>query len=277
MNGFSPSDAALEGFNVIRVHWRVVAGWSLFNLLALLAGCVVLTVLLLGIVRFAGSRETAGAIGAALGSLILGLGGAAAQVVVICGLYRLMLRPQEPGFLHLRIGADELRVLAVFLLLFLGVVVVAVPSAALVMAAGSVSGPLAALLGVAAGLAVYAAALRLGPASVATFAEHKVQLRSAWRMTKGATLRLVGMSLLLFCLLAMIEVVGWLLLIGVSGAIGGFQDLGMSEPDTVAQHPGRYVVSLGLQLLAAPFLLVIAGAPWVAVYRALSGSAAEPA
>ena len=34
---FSASDAALEGFQVLHRHWRVVVGWAGFNLLALLA------------------------------------------------------------------------------------------------------------------------------------------------------------------------------------------------------------------------------------------------
>jgi len=34
MTAFSASDAALEGFQVLRRHWRVVLGWCLFAVLA---------------------------------------------------------------------------------------------------------------------------------------------------------------------------------------------------------------------------------------------------
>ena len=34
MSGFSASDAALEGFQVLRKQWRIVLGWCLFSVLA---------------------------------------------------------------------------------------------------------------------------------------------------------------------------------------------------------------------------------------------------
>ena len=45
MSAFSASDAALEGFQMLRTHWRVVVGWAVFNLLALVA-MIVITVIL---------------------------------------------------------------------------------------------------------------------------------------------------------------------------------------------------------------------------------------
>ena len=42
MAAFSPSDAALEGFQVLRRHWRVVVGWAAFNLIGPVGGAKVL-------------------------------------------------------------------------------------------------------------------------------------------------------------------------------------------------------------------------------------------
>ena len=47
MEAFSPSDAALEGFQVLRRHWRVVIGWAAFNLVgmgAIIAAALMVTV-----------------------------------------------------------------------------------------------------------------------------------------------------------------------------------------------------------------------------------------
>src|ERR1700754_122284 len=60
---FSASDAALEGFQMLRTHWRVVVGWGLFNLLALVAMVVVTVILGVGIGVAAGLDEASGAAG----------------------------------------------------------------------------------------------------------------------------------------------------------------------------------------------------------------------
>src|SRR5262249_23878312 len=119
---FSASDAALEGFNLIGRRWRVILGWAGFNLLALVM-LVVLTVLLTLIAAAAGGGDEHPARILASGGIFVGSVGGGA--VIGAGVFRLELRPDEPAFLHLRFGADEIRLILVWLITIAGVSLVA--------------------------------------------------------------------------------------------------------------------------------------------------------
>lgn len=270
MARFSPSDAAIEGFRLIGARWRLLVGWALFNLMALIGLCVLMFVLLFAIVPFAGSREAAGASGALVGGLVIGLGELFVQVILICGLFRLELRPEEPGFLHLRIGGDELRVLGSILL----VVAAALPLAALAVlitaASARVSPWLAVPVAIAVAAAFYGTVLRLGLTPPIAFAERRISLSESWRRTRGHAWSLVGMALLLLCLMMLAASLIWFALFLISGFATGFADLGLRGQEAFAAHPGRYLLQLGAELLLAPLWLVVGQAPWVSAYRALS-------
>jgi hypothetical protein len=126
--------------------------------------------------------------------------------------------------------------------------------------------------GVLAGLLIiaYAVALRLGLTPVIAFAEKRISLIEAWRRTRGQTWRLIGMAVLLLCLIAVVVVVTWLIVFVVSGFLTGFRDLNLTDRETLSEHPGRFVLQAVVELVLAPVFLVIAQAPWVAVYKALT-------
>jgi hypothetical protein len=270
MTTFSPSDAALEGFQTLRRHWRAVIGWAGFQIVAMVALCVVLFVLLIGVVPFAASRDVADSLGAIVGALVLGVGGGLVQLVILTGLYRLLLTPEAPGFMHLRVGADELRVLGAVLL----TAVVAVPLVAAAILLGGAASRISGWAGfgvLAAGLiAAYAAILRIGLTPVIAFAEKRISLPEAWRRTRGQTWRLFGMAVLLICLIGVVVVVTWLAVFVVSGLLTGFQDLALTDRETLTEHPGRFVLQALVELTLAPVFLVVGQAPWVAVYAALT-------
>ena len=84
------------------------------------------------------------------------------------------------------------------------------------------------------------------------------------------------MILLAVCLLVLIFVVVFIATALIQAAIGGFRTLApvsLSDPQALAERPGAYVFALIAELLVAPLYLVIAQAPFVAAYKALS---AEP-
>ena len=261
MSRFSPSDCAIEGFHVIRDHWRIVAGWAVFNLLALLAMIVRVVVVLLGLYG-SGIGENANS-AAVAGAIVGGIGYGLVQVMLVTALCRLMLEGGPPGFLYLRIGKDEFR----FLVSALAVI------AALVLV-GVVATKLSSALSVPVGLVVavggYAVLLRFFIAPIMSVARRRIVLRDAWTFTRGHVWRLVGMWLLTLCLVALVALVTWLAMFVVSGLLTGFQDLGMAGADKMAAHPGRYVLQLVVEMLLAPALTVLAQAPWIAAYRALS-------
>jgi hypothetical protein len=270
MTRFSPSDAALEGFQALGRHWRAVVGWAGFQLVAMVALCIVLFVLLIGVVPFAGSREAANSLGAIIGGVVLGLGGGLVQVVVLTGLYRLMLTPDAPGFMHLRIGADEVRVLGGALLIAVAGLVLAGAAAALAWAAGQVSGLAGFLVAAVLMIAAYAVLLRLGLTPVIAFAERRISLPESWRRTRGHTWSLIGMAVLLLCLVAVLAVIVWLAVFMIGGLLTGFHDLDLSDRETLTAHPGRFVFHALVELALVPVFLVIGQAPWVAVYKALT-------
>lgn len=270
---FSVSDAALEGVRVIRERWRVLMGWAAFNLIALVGALVVIVVLAMATIPFAGSRDQAGEIGGGIGAFVLVGTTVLIQIVLTCGLYRIMLRPEEPGFLHLRIGRDELRVLGTVLLIGLAALPLILAVVAVLFGLRAIS-PLAAIFGfVPLVLGLYLVLIRLGLAPVIAFAEHRIDLVDAWRRTRGQTWRLFGMVVLLFCVLAVLGIAAWLLLFVVGGLLTGFGDVGLSDAETLEAHPVRFLFQFLAEMLLTPFFLALTTAPWVAVYRALPKAA----
>lgn len=276
MTPFSASDAALEGFRVVREHWRLVVGWAIFNLMAMIA-MVCATVVVLLVIGFAltasGDGEgTAKMIGGVVSALFGGFGTFAIEVVVVAGLFRALLRPEEPGFLHLRLGADEIRLLLVWLVMLIagvllvtfGLVVVRVLTASYGLGAG-----------VAAGALIFALlvwlALRFSLAAPMTFADRKLRIGESWGLTRGRVVPLLGMSVITFCLLAIVFIVGWLLLFVLIGSVSGFRELGLislSDPQHLVERPGAFLLQLSGQLLFAPVMWVITQAPLLAAYKA---------
>lgn len=225
MSGFSASDAALEGFQVLRRHWRVVAGWAAFNLLAMI--CLVVMTVIVAFVTAAlvGSGADASNLSSMLGGVTGAVGAFMVWTIMMGGLYRLMMRPNEPAFLYLRLGADEMRLLALALILLIGLVVLSTGAGVAGRSAQPFAGWAPVVIDLAATVAGVWLALRLAVAGPATFARQRFDLGSAWKLTRGHVPALLGMLLLVLCVCAMIAVVGWLLLFTVMGVTTGFGGL----------------------------------------------------
>ena len=276
MSVFSASDAALEGVGVLRRHWRVAVGWGVFNLLALVAVVVVTVVVGVGIDLAAagdGTSKAATAIGAIAGGLATGL----LETMLIVGLYRLMLHPEAPGFLHLRLGRDEARLFVIVLIMLAAVVVFAIPAVAIGMALHAVVGGGQIIVGlVSLGVGGWLA-LRFGLTAPISFAEGRIDFMSSWRLTKGRGAALFGMWFLNFILVLIIWLALWLFLFVLSGVLTGFHGFGAAEGDeALLSHPGRYLLEAVVPILLMPAFIVLSQAPWVAAYRDLArGEAAK--
>ncbi|HEY3950607.1 hypothetical protein [Phenylobacterium sp.] len=277
MRAFSASDAALEGFQVIRGRWRLVLGWCLFSLLSFVA---LLMIAFLGIVAVAvaaSTQDEANLMGGLVGLVVLGFGGAAVQWVVLAALYRLELRPQaEPGLFYLRFSRDEARLFGLWLtvVVLLGGLFLL---GTLPMIWAQKFSPWASL-GV---LVVVLGALtwlgtRLSLAGPANFATGRFGLKDSWRLTRGRFWSLFGMAMLAACLLLLIALAVFILTAVVQAAIGGFHTLApvsLADPEALAERPGAYVFALIAELLIAPIYMLIGQAPFLAAYKAVT---AEP-
>lgn len=273
MAEFSPSDAALEGFRVIRRHWRVIAGWGLFNLLAWIAMIMVAAIVLLVFVFATGQSDSSAAMSGVVGAVVYALGLTLIAAVLSCGVFRLMLRPEEPAFLHLRLGPDEFRNMTLGVLMIAGIALLA----GVAVLAGKTLRPLGGGLPVLAalvtlGLGVWLL-LRVYIAFPWTFDAHRLVVAPAWQATRGSGWSLLGMWLLNISAVAVVALVVWLGLFAATGLLSGFDGLfsSLSNAEAMEARPGRYLLQLAIQVALAPFVTVLTTAPVVAAYRALAG------
>jgi hypothetical protein len=265
MTPFSASDAALEGFNLIRRRWRVVLGWAAFNLLALVM-LVVLTVVLSLVASAAsgGAKETV----AVVAGLVAGLGTVAVEAIIATAVFRVELQPDAPAFLHLRLGPDELRLVAVWLITLTGGWVVwwLVTAAGHALRVGVGWSSLLALA-----LAVYFG-LRFLLAAPITFVERRIDFPRSWRLTRRRVGALLGMTALSFCLIVLFMAVVLLGEAVIAAAAGGLEGLAslFGGADAMKSHPGIYAMAFAVEVILTPVLWVLWMAPLAAAYRALA-------
>jgi hypothetical protein len=266
---FSASDAALEGFGLIRRRWRVLLGWAGFNLLSLVM-LVVLTVML----SLVASAASGGGSGPAevVAAVVVLFGSLALQAILAAGVFRLELRPEEPAFLHLRLGRDELRLLVVWLLTIAGAWVVGW-AVALAAHAANVAEAWTSLVAAVVGLYLGLRFLLTAPAS---FAERRIDFVRSWRLTRGRVAALLGMTALSLFLIALIVVLVFVVLGLVAVGSAGFEGLAglFGGTEALKAHPGVYLLVSAVELVLVPVLWVLALAPLAAAYRAFTATEA---
>ncbi|MCR5879917.1 hypothetical protein [Phenylobacterium sp. J367] len=282
MNQFSASEAALEGFRLIRSRPGTMLAWAGVYFLGMMA-----IGLLMGIAlgpRFAdamrggNTTEKTEAVAGILAQswpafLLVLLVVATLESVLIAGIYRLTLRPNEPGFAHLRLGRDEFRLTAVNMVLY--------PIGFLCLAGGVLAWEsmldgslLSGLLLVAILVLTAWLGARLSLVTPTTFATHRIAFRDGWRLTRGRTAPLLFMMVLAAIFYVMIWLGITLLsffIVWVSNAAS--LDAGSVTPTAIA---------VGLATLVMQFLLfvlrdVMIYAPFGEAYLQLAPGAAEAA
>jgi hypothetical protein len=276
MSRFSPSDAALEGFRLTRERPLTMLAWGLINFLGItVIGGLMLLMLGGPFVEFVqkgglgagGDPESLAAMLAKSWPAFLML---LAVVVLFMsvltgGIYRLVLRPGERGFMHLRVGADELRLTAVNLLLFvIGLVCLIFVDLVgnLATTSGGVGAGLLAALVVA--VPMIWIGVRLSLATPMTFAEHRIDLRAAWELTRGSFWPLFGMIILA----AIFYVMVWALILIIYAAVVALS----GGPESLkAIEAGVFTPQALVALLAVIVLqLILPVLQWVMLYSPLA-------
>lgn len=265
---FSASEAAFEGFSLIRHHWRVVVGWAGFNLLAL-----VMLVVLVVMTEFVATAVGGGGGGRALGpAAIILVGGVLLQAIIVGAVFRLEQSPQETAFFYLRLGGGELRLVIIWLITLVaaGVLISLAEAAAGALHQAAVVSRLFAVA-----LTIYFS-VRIALAAPASFAEGRLAFDSAWRLSRGRrTLGLLGMLLLTACLIGMLMlavIVAMSLVAVVVGGLDAVASLFTGGAEAFRRHPGVLVLYAAVEIVLTPLLWVLATAPLIAAYRTLSGA-----
>ena len=214
------------------------------------------------------------------------LGQLAAQVLLMCAIFRAVLTPQDSRYFYLRLGMGELMgglmMVFVAILLVMAIFGTVLIGAIVVGGAAMASPETAVVLGIIGVLGLIAGgvwlALRFSLAPVMSFAQKGFPLVEAWNLTKGKVGSLFLVGLLMVLIVLALEVVVFGALIGATiAAIAGASFNETALEGFFAQPVSAWSMQLlpwavggglVLSLLGAVFT-TLATAPWAAAYRDL--------
>lgn len=244
---FSPTDAAFEGFRLTREKPLAILYWAAASLIIAVISTV-LMILTIGpdMAALKEMGQTPAADPSAVAALFPAMGKLYAISIPVSlissalfagAAYRALFRPQDDRFGYLRFGADELRLillyivlLALFLLAMAAAVVLfGLVAAGIGFAAGQAGGgagaAVGALVGVLGFLLILAAAayfgVRISLAGPMTFVQRRLVIGSAWRLTRGHFWPLLGAYFLAWVLAVLVVLLGFAIVLAVAAAVGG--------------------------------------------------------
>ena len=294
MSSFSPSDAALEGFRLTREQPLAILAWSGVYALGIVAMAAVMSIGLgPNFITFLrtnslqpGDVEAVKQFGAMLvgawpAFLVALLIAIFILAVLTAGIYRIVLRPQERGFAHLRIGADEVRLAVTHLLLAcIGIGTFVTTEIIIALALQALGGermlPALQNLGGALLLAVLAFApmawvgVRLSLATPLAFYEKRISLPTAWRLTRGKFWPLFAMILLSLLFYVMIWALFTIISYVMVSLAGG--QAAMAAPTRSVAAFVALLAATAIQLLLYILQAVMSYAPFAVAYRQLRDS-----
>lgn len=289
---FSASDAAFEGFRLVRRKPSVILWWSLaylvfFLLLIVTIGPSFLALMPQMEALSEVSRPTPEQLAPILpiyGLLLLVLLplGLVVGAVLNAAVVRAVLSPDESRFGYIRLGMDEVRVgvvtLVLGLLLLVAYFVGALGVGLFAFVGSLVNGGVAVLLAILGVLLALAAliwaAVRLSLAVPITFAEKRIALFDSFQMTKGRFWPLFGMAVIALMMTIVVSLLGMIIglpfqLMGGAAFEAAVQS-GETEAVIAALGP-MVILGLLLNLVLSSLQLAVFYAPFSAAYRDLKG------
>ena len=288
---FSATDAAFEGFRVVRRHPVVALAWGLVYLLMYVVmfglGADKWAALMAAGEALEQSANPSMADFQALGQVYAGALAWAAPAGLLIGtvlsaaVARSVLRPEESRWGYVRVGMDEARVLVVSLLVSLIVGLASGVGMALVGAAigfGSASGqPLLILAGVLLVFAVFALivwlAIKFSLAVAMTVDRRKITLFESFTATKGHFWALLGMAVIAVIMSLIVSILGMIIGAATDLMTGGIQTLarfdGVGTMQILAQAWPAILVSSVVNALMSALQLAVLYAPFSAAWAAL--------
>jgi hypothetical protein len=281
MSQFSASEAALEGFRLVRRHPAAILAWCGVYFLGIMAIALVMAAVLgptfIEFIQDGGlesgrtdvfAEQLANSWPAFILVLLLAM---LLMGILTAAVYRSILRPDEHSLAYLRIGADEVRLAAVHMLLFLILMAFVIPINALLLGAMSgIAGPVLTVAALALIGVMFWVGVRLCLATPVTFAEHRISLVRAWRLTRGRFWPLLGMAVLAVIFYVMVWLLVSFLGVVIVGLSGGADVVANDGPPRLGAVIAL-LVSVAIQLLVPTLQVVMIFAPFAIAYQALSG------
>jgi hypothetical protein len=295
--GFSATDAAFEGFKVVRRHPLTIGFWALFYIVVMAVGFVIAGPLVISVVARAEALQAVTATGAEpsltdLQSLIGGYGlllGLLGPLVLVmgavlnAGIARSVIRPAEKAFGYLRLGIDELRVLVVTLVLMIAIYAVWLVGATVTIALGilaytsgvAVLWIAVVLLGIAVvGLVVWLM-LRFSLAVPIVVAERRWAFFDSFALTRGRSLSLLGMAVIAGVMSILVSLLGGIVAMPVELLTGGTANLvgleGKSLPEIITAAWPMITAWIVINSILSALQLAVLYAPFSAAYRDIKG------
>lgn len=289
---FSASDAAFEGFRVVRRHPFALVFWALLYVVlfgavfALVGGSMVSMMAASTRLEAAGPAVTMDDLRPLMQSYammvaVLAPLGLVVGAVLGSAVSRAVLRPTENAFGYLRLGADEMRVLGVTVVIFfIMLAVMAVFGVLIGGAAGFASGTpslwiVVGLLCILAFCVYIWVAIRLSLAVPATISQRRMVIGEAFRLSKGRFWSLLGMALLAFVMSIVVSILGGIVSMPIRMMTGGIEGLEKMDGDnmmamlqTAWPAIAAWVV---IQSIISALQLAVLYAPFSAAYRDITG------
>lgn len=294
---FSATDAAFEGFRVVRRQPLTIVWWTLAYLVCTLAffaiGAPAVANLMSVTESMQGGREPSMAQLQQMGMIYVGLLGLILPLILICGaiinaaVARSVLRPQDSAFGYLRLGMDEVRVFVVTLvLLILSIIVFGILwglVGVLAGIAGATEQGMLWLVVVLAGLGVVALliwlAVRFSLAIPITVAERRIAIFDSFGVTKGRFWSILGMAVIVFVMTMIVGLLGMVVGMPVTLATGGLSALTELQEASIAEIfrvAGVAIIAWTVvNAILSALQIAVMYAPFSAAYRDIKGATAE--
>lgn len=289
----SATEAAFEGFRIVRRKPMVVVWWALayaalFILVFALGGpgLIELTNIMETMDPASPSQADIQRVMMIYASLFwLVPVGLLFGAVLNAAIARAVLRPEDSRWGYLRLGRDEMRILGVTLILGLLFGLLSLVFASLIGVVGALAATsgqavlwlVAVIVGAAALALVVFLAIRLSLAVPITFTEKRIALKESFRATKGVFWPLLGMAVIAVIMSLVVNLLGGVVALPITLATGGLQSLSVMEGapigEVLATAAPAIAVWIGVNSLLSALQLAVIYAPFAAAWRDLRPTA----
>lgn len=271
---FSAGEAAFEGFRVTRHHPMALLAWAAAWLVSLIATALTAMPILgpvAGELQEMMQAMASGAAGEASSAIQARLTYAmwatlpislVTQAIILPALYRAIDVGGRDRFAFFRLGRTELRMLMVLAILALiSLLLNQLGEMAVTLAQGTSMALLGGLASFVLSIVSIFVSVRLVLAAPQTFAQDRIDLKSAWALSKGVFWSLLGMAIIAGVMACIVV----LLLFIVSMPISAVMTNAQTSPAGMAAALGI----LSLMAIGAALVMTIVSAPFMAAYREL--------